>query len=109
MDAFPRVRTGLSRLLGVPPEWVTPEATLADLLANRAPGSLADESADLFPEFVEFTRSVADSLQVVELTLALEEEFETGESSSDSWRKLLNDTTVSDLIAFIERKHGTNR
>ena len=43
----------------------------------------------------------ADSLDVVELTMAMEEEFELPEVSEDELKTLL---TVGDLVAYIEKQ-----
>lgn len=72
---FEKIRNLICEQFLVEPEAVTPETTFVDDLG-------------------------ADSLDVVELTMALEEEFSLPEISDEELKKI---TTVGDLVEYVGR------
>lgn len=72
---FEKIRNLICEQFLVEPETVTPETTFVDDLG-------------------------ADSLDVVELTMALEEEFSLPEISDEELKKI---TTVGDLVEYVGR------
>src|SRR5687768_11511540 len=98
MSTFERVRALLARVLHIDEARITPQSRL---------GELASASAVMFSHvpaggnFVDDLR--ADSLALIEITMALEEEFVFAISEADSDRLLRRETTVAELVDWIER------
>ena len=80
MAVADKVRSIIAEQLGVKPEEVTPTASFIDDLG-------------------------ADSLDTVELVMALEEEFGIEIPDEDAEKM----TTVGDAVKYIEEKAGTNK
>jgi acyl carrier protein len=108
VSTFERMRRWLAASLGVPEEMIEPSSTLGDLFRLRPRHSPASSEDDVRPPAFFVDDISPDSLDIVELTLSLEEEFElelpemTAETLS---RRLLdNRTTVQQIADWMDGK-----
>jgi acyl carrier protein len=108
VSTFERLRRWLAASLSVPEAMVEPSSTLRDLFRSRPRHPPASSEDDLGPpaSFVDDVHP--DSLDVVELMMSLEEEFELElpEMVAEALpRRLLDDgTTVRQIADWIDGK-----
>jgi acyl carrier protein len=106
VSTFERLRIWLAAALGLQEEMIKPSSTLGDLFRSRTKPPSASSEGALGPP-VSFVDDISpDSLEIVELVMRLEEEFnlELPETAAETLpsRLLDNSTTVQELADWID-------
>jgi acyl carrier protein len=105
MNNFEQVRQILAETIGIPQSAVKPESSILRLISMKP-----ERPAPLLPTTSSVDRISPDSLDLVELTLALEEGFDIEVSDSEGEAFILSlanpETTVQDLVRFIDERRS---
>ena len=98
MDTVDRLRRIVAEVLGIPADRIRPEDSVSAL--TQETGQRGNPSADA--TFIgDFG---ADSLNVIELMLAIEQEFALEMSDSDAEDVIRKDATISQIADYIDSR-----